>query len=88
MNKAKLVKLAEEVLTDIDIDLENLLRANLEEELCNQLHSKFYNARNFVKGKLAHGVGYVVDEKSYKAVKPILDEAINKLLNNTKENKV
>ena len=85
MNKAKLVNLADEVLTDIDIDLENLLRANLEEELCNQLHSKFYNARNFLKGKLAHGVGYVVDEKSYKSVKPILDETIDKLLNRSKK---
>ncbi len=81
MNKKKLVELADEVLTDLDVDLENLLRANLEEELCNQLHSKFYNARNFLKGKLAHGVGYVVDEKSYKSVKPILDDAIDKLLN-------
>jgi hypothetical protein len=81
MNKKKLVELADEVLTDLDVDLENLLRANLEEELCNQLHSKFYNARNFLKGRLAHGVGYVVDEKSYKSVKPILDDAIDKLLN-------
>ncbi len=81
MNKKKLVELADEVLTDLDVDLENLLRANLEEELCNQLHSKFYNARNFLKGRLAHGVGYVVDGKSYKSVKPILDDAIDKLLN-------
>ena len=35
MNKKKLVNLAEEVLTDIDANLEEELRKELEKELCS-----------------------------------------------------
>jgi hypothetical protein len=81
MNRAKLVKLGEEILTNIDIDLEGELRKNLEKELCLKLSSKFAAARR-------HLVFFEEDNESHKedyvSVKPILDDCIDKLLGNTK----
>ena len=77
MNKAKLVKLAEEILTNIDLDLEVELRKNLEEELCLQLGDKFIHARRH----LVFPNQSEVHKKDYESVKPILDDCIDKLLN-------
>ena len=41
MNKAKLVELADEVLTDIDVDMQNVLRKELEVSLCAKLYDIF-----------------------------------------------
>ena len=75
MNKAKLVKLAEEVFTDIDVEMESLLREKLEEALAEKLSEKFKSAYFYYwysKDK--------VHKKDYDSVKPILDEAIDKVL--------
>jgi len=92
MNKAKLVELADEVLTEIDVDMKNVLRTELELELCNQLSSKFHNASHCVRGKMykgndlsvAYALGLAKDKEAYKSVKPILDDCIDKLLGETK----
>tara|TARA_R100001224_G_scaffold87937_1_gene56958 strand:- start:884 stop:1126 length:243 start_codon:yes stop_codon:yes gene_type:complete len=80
MNKTKLVKLADKVLTDIDIDLEVELRKNLEEKLCTQLGNKFIHARRH----LVFPNASEVHKKDYESVKPILDDCIDKLLGETK----
>ena len=75
MNKAKLVELAEEVLTDIDVEMESVLREKLEEALANKLSKKFESAYFYLwslKDK--------EHKKDYDSVKPILDEAIDKVL--------
>ena len=76
MNKSKLLKLADEVLTDIDIDLEVELRKNLEEKLCTEFGNKFIHARRH----LVFPNQSEVHKKDYKSVKPILDSCIDKLL--------
>ena len=80
MNKAKLVKLADEVLTNIDIDLEAELRKNLEKELCTQLGNKFIHARRH----LVFPNQSEVHKKDYESVKPMLDDCIDKLLRETR----
>ena len=76
MNKAKLVKLAEEVFTDIDVEMESLFREKLEEALANKLSKKFKSAYYY----------HLYDSKNkeykkdYESVKPILNEAIDKVL--------
>ena len=77
MNKKKLVELAEEVLTDIDEGLKQELRKNLEKELCKRLDNRFHQAGSYLYG-FQSNESY---KKSYESVKPILDEAIDKLLN-------
>ena len=83
VNKAKLVELADEVLTDIDVDMQNVLRKELEVSLCAKLYDIFLAAERHHKYPLDVGrIGK--NEKSYKAVKPILDDCIDKLLGKTK----
>jgi len=83
MNKAKLVKLADEVLTDVDVDMECVLRKELEINLCEKLADIFIAAKRH--NKLPCDVGRILfNEKSYKSVKPILDDCIDKLLGETK----
>tara|TARA_Y100001937_G_scaffold108154_1_gene151521 strand:+ start:334 stop:564 length:231 start_codon:yes stop_codon:yes gene_type:complete len=75
MNKKKLVELADEVLIDIDAVLQTQIREDLEKELCDRLRQKFSFANfylTFDKKKKY--------KESYDSVKPILDEAIDKLL--------
>ena len=75
MNKAKLVELADEVLTNIDVDMQSALRKELEINLCSKLSDIFYEAKlEFSAYKTKK------NQKSYKAVKPILDDCIDKLL--------
>ena len=75
MNKAKLVKLAEEVFTDIDVEMESLFREKLREALAKKLSEKFKSAYyyHWCSKKKDH-------KKDYDSVKPILDEAIDKVL--------
>lgn len=82
MNKAKLVELAEEVLTEIDADLEEELRKNLEKELCERLSQIFLHAKYHQVYGFQSNEGY---KKSYESVKPIIDEAINNLLDRSKK---
>ena len=80
MNKKKLVELAEEVLTDIDEGLEQELRKNLEKELCGRLSTIFSHAKYHLNS-FSYGNENNKDfKKSYDSVKPIIDEAIDKLL--------
>lgn len=73
MNKNKLVKLAQKVLTDIDEDSKWDLKNALEKELLFRLQHKFLKAKLYLKG-------HKEEEDSYLSVKPILDDAINELL--------
>ena len=73
MNKKKLTKLATEVLTDIDEGLKSDLINALEIELLHRLENRFYKARLYLKG-------HKDAKDSYLSTKPILDDAINKLL--------
>jgi len=83
MNKAKLVELADEVLTDVDVDMQSVLRKGLEISLCEKLADIFVAAQRHHKYPL--DVGRIeTNEKSYKSVKPILDDCIDKLLEETK----
>jgi hypothetical protein len=79
MNKAKLVKLAEEVLTEVNDESKNYLRECLEQKVCGRLSNIFASAQysaNYPKENKR--------KKDYESVKPILDDAINKLLGETK----
>jgi len=83
MNKTKLVELADEVLTDVDVDMQSVLKKELEINLCEKLADIFFAAQRHHKYPLDVGrIGK--SEKSYKAVKPILDDCIDKLLGKTK----
>ena len=83
MNKVKLVELTNEVLTDIDVDMQSVLRKELEINLCEKLADIFFAAQRHNKYPL--DVGRIeTNEKSYKSVKPILDDCIDKLLGETK----
>lgn len=79
MNKKKLVELAEEVLTEIDAELQTKLRKELEIELCERLSRIFLHGNYHLS--YGHQKGNEGYKKSYDSVKPILDEAIDKLLN-------
>jgi hypothetical protein len=80
MNKKKLVELAEEVLTNIDAELQTKLRKELEKELCDRLSRIFLHGNyHLTWGHQKGNEGY---KKSYDSVKPILDDTIDKLLNN------
>ena len=75
MNKKKLVELADEVLTDIDAVLQTQIREELEKELSNRLREKFAFANYYLQ--FHNKKKY---KESYDLVKPILDEAIDKLI--------
>ena len=85
MNKAKLVELADEVLTDIDVDMECVLRKKLEIQLCEKLSRKFNQARYHLNYLTLDDKDWAKKyEKEYQSVKPILDDSIDKLLGETK----
>lgn len=78
MNKKILAKVAEEVLTDLEGDLKKQLRRNLEREICRGLYKIFDNADSYLlEDDLRIQSHY---KKSYDAVKPVLDDVIDKLL--------
>tara|TARA_Y100001937_G_scaffold109357_1_gene153922 strand:- start:41 stop:298 length:258 start_codon:yes stop_codon:yes gene_type:complete len=85
MNKAKLVELADEVLTDIDVDMECVLRKKLEIQLCEKLSRKFNQARYHLNYLTLDDKDWAKKyEKEYQSVKPILDDSIDKLFGETK----
>jgi hypothetical protein len=86
MNKAKLVKLADEVLTDIDVDMKSEQRNYLEKKLLDAMTQRFLHARyclNYLATKINEEEVRKY-EKEYQSVKPILDDSIDKLLGETK----
>ena len=86
MNKAKLVELADEVLTDIDVDMKSEQRNYLEKKLLDAMTQRFLHARyclNYLATKI-NEEEVKKYEKEYQSVKPILDDSINKLLGETK----
>jgi len=84
MNKAKLVKLADEVLTEIDLKAKDYYRQELEIRICDALSKQFSLSSNHVRS-LKHNMTIINrNEKVYYSVKPILDECIDKLLGETK----
>ena len=82
MNKAKLVNLAEQVLTDVDNKLKKENREFLEIKLCEELSRILHLAKNHIAYDM-DGEDDVY-KKSYESVKPILDEAIDNCLGDRK----
>ncbi len=80
MNKAKLVKLADEVLNDIEVNMENTFKYHLEIALCEKLACRFRSASYFCADKKK----FTSHKDNYESVKPILDDCIDKLLGETK----
>ena len=81
MNKAKLVKLADEVLTDVDVDMECVLRKELELKLTDKLSDKLRAAFYYLYFSSERRENH---KKDYESVKPILDDCIAKYLGETK----
>jgi len=75
MNKAKLVELADEVLTHIDMDMKVVLRDQLERDLCGKL------SRIFEKARVHDSMHY---KQAYASVQPILDDCIDRILGEKK----
>ena len=81
MNKAKLVELADEVLSEIDVDMECVLRKQLEIQLCEILSRRLNHARYHLNYSTFNDKEWAKKyEKQYQSVKPILDDCIDKLL--------
>ena len=85
MNKAKLVELADEVLTDIDIGMKSEQRNYLEKKLLYAMSERFLHARYCLNYLTTNDKEWAKKyEKEYQSVKPILDDSIDKLLGETK----
>ena len=81
MNKANLVKLADEVLTDIYIDMKSEQRNYLEKKLLDAMTQRFLHARYRLNYLATNDKEWAKKyEKEYQSVKPILDDSIDKLL--------
>ena len=85
MNKAKLVKLGEEVLTEIDLEMESLVRIELEKMLCRKLSSVFSGAASYLEIPMVYPKPMIQGEyqklENYKSVRPILEDVIDNALN-------
>tara|TARA_R100001480_G_C4592297_1_gene161723 strand:+ start:151 stop:408 length:258 start_codon:yes stop_codon:yes gene_type:complete len=85
MNKAKLVELADEVLTDIDVGMKSVQRNYLEKKLLDAMTQRFLHARYRLNYSTTNDKEWAKKyEKEYQSVKPILDDSIDKLLGETK----
>ena len=81
MNKAKLVELADEVLTDIDVGMKSVQRNYLEKKLLDAMTQRFLHARYCLNYLTTNDKEWARKyEKEYQSVKPILDDSIDKLL--------
>tara|TARA_R100000664_G_C2706618_1_gene104953 strand:+ start:75 stop:359 length:285 start_codon:yes stop_codon:yes gene_type:complete len=84
MNKAKLVKLGEEVLTEIDLEMEFLVRIELEKTLCKKISRVFGGAANYLEIPREYPKPMVHNENAlfadYKSVSPILNDVIDNAL--------
>ena len=74
MNKENLVKLTQQVLTEIDEEMFIEVNNCLRRELCKRLANLFNEAEKEM-GIMACSTEE--SEQSYKSVKPILDDAIS-----------
>ena len=81
MNKKKLVDLADEVLSDVDIEMEKELRDHFEAKLCWRLSRRFSDAANYATDR---GLGSGGGEEAYESVKPVLDDCLDKILGEKK----
>ena len=79
MNKEKLVKLADQVMTDVDDEFENKAREHFEKELCSRMWDIFWEAREFLNSD-EDDIHYEKKKKAYESVKPVLDDCLNKIL--------
>jgi len=77
LNRKKMVDLAEQVMTEVDGELEKVLRHQLERRLCDRLQIVIGKAGNFVA---QGGDASAESKKCYKMVKPVLDDCIDRLL--------
>ena len=85
MNKAKLVELANEVLTEIDDASKDSLRQKLELNICDALYKRFLHSYYYSRDKSKEGIDRDNYEYAYKSVKPILDDCIDKILGETND---
>jgi len=83
MNKTKLVELADEVLTHIDMDMKVVLRDQLERDLCEKLSDIFAKAK-IHDAVNPHFVNIEIYQKAYASVQPILDDCIDRILEEKK----
>ena len=79
MNKEKLVELADEVLSHVDMDIKVVLRNQLERDLCGRLSEIFQEANRFLVGH--DSMHY---KQAYASVRPILDDCIDRILGEKK----
>ena len=79
MNKEKLVDLGEQILSDIDIEMNQELRELLERTLAKRLYHVFFDAYSWIstanKERLTDR-----HKESYDRVKPILDDCLDRVL--------
>ena len=79
MNKEMLVDLGEQILSDIDIEMNQKLREILEQRLAKRLHEVFFDA--YVWNSTANKERLTDRQKeSYDRVKPILDDCLDRVL--------
>ncbi len=79
MNKKKLVELADEVLSDVDIEMEKGIREHFERKLCYRL-SRIFGQASHLKDAENHMQHYDEYKKAYESVKPVLDDCLDKIL--------
>jgi hypothetical protein len=79
VNKKKLVELADEVLSDVDIEMEKGIREHFETKLCYRL-SRLFSQASYLKDAENHMQHYDEYQKAYESVKPVLDDCLNKIL--------
>tara|TARA_R100001129_G_C5190523_1_gene210606 strand:+ start:315 stop:590 length:276 start_codon:yes stop_codon:yes gene_type:complete len=90
MNRRKLVEVADQVMVDIDIEMDDLLRKELEAKLCSRLSNVFYDAGGHVRHKGAYlndpsrKKQTEIEKKAYESVKPLLDDCLDKILGKKK----
>jgi hypothetical protein len=89
MNKAKLVKLGEEVLTEIDLEMETVVRIELEKKLCKKLSRVFSGAAKYLESPRVYPKPMIHNEDGifadYKSVMPILNDVFDNALNKIKK---
>lgn len=79
MNKEKLVDLGEQILSDIDIQMNQELRDLLERTLAKRLYHVFFDASTYV-GLADKTRATKAGKESYAKVKPVLDDCLDRVL--------
>ena len=78
MNKAKISKLAEEVLLDIQEDMQDEMKKHMELKLTEAMSNIFRQAHYYLEINQSNYVD------AYNSVKPILDDALANMEKKTK----